>query len=105
MGRALLRCVTGMVVPAIGLDAAIMEPDTKEPLFEKANIERATALKSRAFVYTNPHSSNPNVTGTEKRLTIRTRAFDCVRTEHNSPPEPNRREQQQSEARRWEGGP
>ena len=58
---AVRRCVTGMVVPAIGLDAAIMEPDTKEPLFDMANIERATALKSRAFAYTDPHSSNPNV--------------------------------------------
>ena len=60
---AVRRCVTGMVVPAIGLDAAIMEPDTKEPLFDMANIERATALKSRAFAYTDPHSSNPNVAG------------------------------------------
>ena len=60
---AVRRCVTGMVVPAIGLDAAIMEPDTKEPLFDMANIERATALKSRAFAYTDPHSSNPNVPG------------------------------------------
>ena len=40
-----------MAVPAIGLDAAIMEPDTKESLFDMANIERATALKSRAFAY------------------------------------------------------